>query len=312
MSTQDRNPQRRGVVVGFDGSGEARRAVQWAADEAARRGCPLVIATVLEPPRQPDLYGWSTNAALDEDVRRERTEALTEMADEYRDTLPNGEVTAVFREGHPVTVLSELTDEADSDLLVLGSSGQGAVSRLLLGSTAAEATRAVDVPVVVVRDPTRTQQSGLLTGDAPVVVGVDGTEANERAIDFAFGFADRHGCPVNAVHARADIPQPLPGSPTPEDATTGEGELTDLLEDTLLEPRRRRHPTVPVRTDVVSSKPTDALLERSEQARLLVVGSSRHGVAHRVLLGSVSHAALYHAACPVALVPDPAAIDDSH
>ena len=59
--------------------------------------------------------------------------------------------------------------------------------------------------------------------------------------------------------------------------------------------------------EVSRGRPADALMELAEQADLLVIGSRRWGAATRVLVGSTGEALLHDAACPVVVVPRPAA-----
>jgi nucleotide-binding universal stress UspA family protein len=57
------------------------------------------------------------------------------------------------------------------------------------------------------------------------------------------------------------------------------------------------------RTVVEDQHPAEALVALSADADLLVVGSRGRGGFAELLLGSVSHAAVLHAACPVVVVP---------
>lgn len=63
---------------------------------------------------------------------------------------------------------------------------------------------------------------------------------------------------------------------------------------------------VDVRRAVVEAlAPARALVERSRDADLLVVGSRGRGGFAGLLLGSVSQQCIQHAACPVVVVPPP-------
>jgi nucleotide-binding universal stress UspA family protein len=258
------------IVAGFDGSDVARDAVLWAAAEAHGRGHPLVLARSYERPLLTDV------GLLPDDAREWHCDhSLRVLADECRLVHPGLNVRCTTRAGHPGPVLARLCAQLDAELVVLGSRGHGPVARLVLGSTAAELVHLLDRPVVVVRGA---------VGPGPVLLGLAGTDTDGQAIGFAFESAARHGAPLHAVHGdhHARAPQAL---------------------EQVLAPWRERYPSVEVHTEVVGGKPAQALLERSAGARLLVVGSHHHNAAHRMLRGSISHATLYHADCPVAVVP---------
>jgi nucleotide-binding universal stress UspA family protein len=57
-----------------------------------------------------------------------------------------------------------------------------------------------------------------------------------------------------------------------------------------------------VRTEVLYSHPVDALVDASNQARMIVMGSHGMGALGRLLLGSVSRGVVEHAHCPVAVI----------
>jgi nucleotide-binding universal stress UspA family protein len=136
-----------------------------------------------------------------------------------------------------------------------------------------------------------------------VVVGVDGSSTSAKAIGFAFDFAGRHGGELVAVHAWSDLPMDAlePVRSWDEDWAAIEERGQRLLA-TSLTGHADRHPGVPVHRVVSLERPAQALLELAEDAALLVVGSHGRGTLGSMLLGSVSHAMVYHAPCPVAVV----------
>jgi nucleotide-binding universal stress UspA family protein len=77
----------------------------------------------------------------------------------------------------------------------------------------------------------------------------------------------------------------------------------DIL-DTLLGDLDDALTGVDVQRDVINDRhPAEALLDVSRDADLLVVGSRGRGGFSELLLGSVSHAVVLHAVCPVVVIP---------
>jgi nucleotide-binding universal stress UspA family protein len=132
------------------------------------------------------------------------------------------------------------------------------------------------------------------------VVGVDGSPTSEAALAFAFEAADLHGVPLLAVHTWTDYQI--------ESTMTAvlEGDAIDADERRLLAERLagwgEKFPDVAVTRLVTRYRPARTLLEQSAHAQLVVVGSRGRGGLAGMLLGSVSHALLHHAVCPVAVV----------
>ncbi|WP_020672496.1 universal stress protein [Amycolatopsis nigrescens] len=287
--------QVRPVVVGYDGSEGARAAVRWAGTEARRRDRLLLIVHVFEGARP--LMAESRPVADPGVVqaRPELEQRLAELADQCRHEHPGLEVSGVLLDGAPDEALLSFADEAEPELLVFGSSGLTALPRVLLGSTTAELVRKLRQPVVAVRGRSDTE--------GPVVVGVDGSPTSERAIEFAFDFAARHQAPLQAVHASSDWPlELLTAAPfTPGGAAYADQSTRDAARRQV-DAHAVRYPAVPVDWVSVADRPALALLEKAEQASLVVVGSHGRGAVRRALLGSVSHAVLYHAPCPVAVL----------
>jgi nucleotide-binding universal stress UspA family protein len=293
------------VVAGYDGSDRARQAVRWAANEAAARDSELTVVDVVRPPLAgADVIPGRPVPPVDdletEQILRARAEdRLADVAGETRRTWPDLAVRTRAESGRPAEVLARDADRAD--LLVIGASGRGGLPRILLGSTAAQVLHSATRPVVVVRPG-----QGPGTGGHRVVVGVDGSSTSAKAIDFAFDFAGRHGGELVAVHAWSDLPMDAlePVRSWDEDWAAIEERGQRLLA-TSLTGHADRHPGVPVHRRVSLEQPAQALLEHAEHAALLVVGSHGRGTLGSMLLGSVSHAMIYHAPCPVAVVRAP-------
>ena len=283
------------VVVGSDGSAAARTAVSWAAREAASRERCLVVVEAVEWPVVGVLP--PAGVTVDEETLRGQAERrLAESTRELRQARPDLDVDARVEFGRPSEVLGMVTGR--EDLVVIGSSGRTSVPRALLGSTAAELVHTCDRPIVVVRGTAEEPAHG-----GRVVVGVDGSGTSDRAVGFAFDFADRHGCELVAVHAWSDLPMDAlePVRAWDEDWAALRHDGERLLSDALA-PHQERYPGVAVRRVVEFDRPAHALLADADGAVLLVVGSHGRGAVRGLLLGSVSHAVIYHAPCPVAVL----------
>ena len=283
----------RPVVAGVDGSEAARRAVEWAAGEAARRGAALRLVTAFawtadHVVGHPGL-GERYREEMEEVARRDLAAAAESAGEAAAAGVP---VSTELRVGFPIGTLAEEAQRAQ--LLVVGSRGRGGVAGLLLGSVSAALAAHAACPVVVVRE----EAPG--TVDGPVVVGIDGSPTSDAAIGFAFEAAQARGVPLVALHSWTDLAVDPAMVPLMDWAAVAEAEQAVLAE--RLAGWREKFPEVTVEPVVVRDLPAHALVERSAGAQLVVVGSRGRGGAASLLLGSVSHGLLHRARCPVAVV----------
>jgi nucleotide-binding universal stress UspA family protein len=294
------------VVVGFDGSERSRQAARWAAREAASLGARLVVVNVIRGPF-PEVVVTPVSAPLpqlvgEQAVRAYTKDHLAELAAECARVAPGVDVDTRAFDGHPAAVLAEAGREAR--LLVVGSTGATGLTRVFAGSVAADLAHAFSGPLVVIREP-RTEDDT----DGRVVVGVDGSEPSDRAVEYAVDHVSRHGGVLVGVHATTGLPVDAmaPGGAWGQglglglDADQLRTSADALIAASLAGPLSR-HPEVRAERVVSLARPAEALAEEAEGAALLVVGSHGHGAVRRALLGSVSHAMLHHAPCPLALV----------
>ena len=135
---------------------------------------------------------------------------------------------------------------------------------------------------------------------ARIVVGVDGSEGSKNALRWAVRQAGFTGATLEAITGW-EFPAFYGWAPVmPDDVDFGqlaERALTDTLDEVFGPDRPSR-----LVTRVVCRHPALALVEASEGAELLVVGSRGYGGFKDALLGSVSTYCVHHARCPVTVI----------
>ncbi|HVQ89701.1 MAG TPA: universal stress protein [Mycobacteriales bacterium] len=280
----------RNVLVGVDGSEASLRAAEWAATESAARLVDLTVCCVAaEGPLEKALV-WEP------DFTRDRADhVVAEAVARARRAAPGAPVTGEVAVGSTSEQL--LAHAARYGLLVVGSRGLGAFTGLLVGSVSEQVAEHASCPVVVVRGETANRR-------LPVLLGVDGSAANEPAIEFAFATADRNRVPLVALAAVAPIyiapPIGYPTLPVPDTHDLHAVAATRLAD--ALRPWAEKYPAVVVEQRPVVGRAAPELIRATASCSLLVVGSRGHGQLAGLLLGSISRHVLRHSNCPVAVV----------
>jgi nucleotide-binding universal stress UspA family protein len=140
-----------------------------------------------------------------------------------------------------------------------------------------------------------------------IVVGVDGSAAAERAIEWALEEARVYGDEVLLVHAWQYPVVAMTAFHSQAWPALEHGEVEGVARhalDAVTETARKRAPEVRVDSRLVEGHPGEVLVDASGAARLLVVGSRGLGGFAGMLLGSVSSSCVHHGRCPVVVVRD--------
>jgi nucleotide-binding universal stress UspA family protein len=148
--TMSQTPSVKPILIGYDGTEAADRAVQFTANRAAAEGCPVHVIYVLE---------WSPYSFLSAQELEERHQRRTEELSRAEATLApalrvftdrNIPMTYEVRYGHSGELICQIAKEKKATQIVLGRKGGTALGARLLGSLALTLVQASPVPVTVV------------------------------------------------------------------------------------------------------------------------------------------------------------------
>ncbi len=269
------------IIIGYDGRETADDAVVLGARLAELMDAKLILSFA---------YGDEVVAAVRGD---ETSEASTE--EEADATLRRGlglvpyGIAATTRAvpSSPVdTVLEELAVSEQADLVVIGSSDFGPLSRVLIGTVGDRLMRGAPCAVAIAPAGFGKRPSRPLKR-----IGVcwDGSREAHEARDLGIELARASGAVLRLYAAIVSDEQPIR-----ETAEHGLSEACRAIPDDIL-----------ASGQVVTGEAAHALTDRAEKdgIDLLLLGSRGYGPVRRVLLGAVSDALIRIATCPVLVVP---------
>lgn len=136
------------IVVGDDGSEEAKRAARIAARIGELYGAEAILLRA-QPPLTLSGAGSAADPRMVEDTLRKDEQDLEQRAADLKSVLgqrPRVKATT----GDPTYVLQRETEESEAPVLVaVGRRGLGGVERMLLGGVSSSTLRATNGPVLV-------------------------------------------------------------------------------------------------------------------------------------------------------------------
>jgi nucleotide-binding universal stress UspA family protein len=282
------------LVVGVDGSAASCAAVSWAAHEAAIRRLPVRLLYVVAPTL------ISTAEAPNDTITQAQEIKARQVLDSARRIVNGvqGEARLKVRvEVRYAGVLSTLVDASrDAQMIVVGARGLDEFGWRMVGSVSSGLLHHAQCSVVIVRDPDSVGRGS--RDDAPVLLGIDGSPASEAATALAFDEAARRGVPLVALHAWSDVGVfPILGMDWRVYRDEGDEVLGERLAGW-----QEIYPDVQVHRRLVCDVPARWLIDESDSAQLVILGSRGRGGFAGLHLGSVSSAVAQSARVPVIVV----------
>ena len=136
------------IAVGVDGSESSAAALKWAIRLAKGMGSQVIAiyaldipVYLLEPYDIPIQFDDDWRAAMKSDFENKWCKPLKIAGVKYR---------TVMEEGRAATVIAEVAERENADVIVVGRRGRGGVAELLLGSASHELVLHSRRPVMVV------------------------------------------------------------------------------------------------------------------------------------------------------------------
>ena len=143
----------RRLLVAFDGSAHAQRALADAIEMARACNGRLTLLAVVPEPSVWAFSGYDVPVDVDRLARgvERNYEAMLEAAvSAVPDDVP---VTRILRRGTPGEAIVDAANTGEHDLVVMGCRGRGELRSLLLGSVSHHVLHGSRVPVLVVSAP---------------------------------------------------------------------------------------------------------------------------------------------------------------
>lgn len=141
----------RNVLVPFDGSPSAKRAIQYLVESA--RSTSGLSVHVLNVQAEPTFFGDFGSATMIEQFNASALKHAREINAEALAPLAAANVRCEAHEalGEVVAAVTHAVEEFGCDTVVMGTRGMSNLGNLLMGSVASRVVHGVPVPVLLVK-----------------------------------------------------------------------------------------------------------------------------------------------------------------
>ncbi len=293
----------RTIFVAADFSEGSRGAFRAACSLAREDETRIIVLNVLEPKYVPETpvymgdqtlqYARGPRDRSEHEGLRERLRAVyapdRALRIEYR-----------TREGDPAEEILGSVEEAECDLIVLGTHGRTGLRRLLVGSVAEAVLRRARCPVLALREPDSPRE---MDRDEVILHPTDFSEDSDEALRTARALAQQRGSKLVLLHVMplehliyGDVPAPFDVRAVRDSLTALGGNVDgpDL-----------KHPVATLLTQGDAASEIVRVAEEEKGCGLIVMGTHGRGGLGRLLMGSVAEAVMRRARCPVLSLKSP-------
>ena len=274
------------IVVGYDETAVAGRALDWATDHAAKEDRPLVVvhATGSLGTAAPTSFDHAdpADARVLSKIQGHGETVLAGAIRRVTERRPGVALTPLLVKEDPAPELLHLSRAAA--LVVVGSRGHGISRSVPTGQVGTWLARRTCGPVVVVPDfDLGVKRHGVLAG---VRLGHE----SEAVLAFAFHYASVHDLPLTIAHVSEHT-----SSSDREEQRRSMANVSGVLGE--------QYPDVRLHHLVVTGRPARKLLDLAERMDLLVIGQHRSTGLHASPFGHVRSSIVDRSTSPTAVVP---------
>jgi nucleotide-binding universal stress UspA family protein len=148
------------ILVAFDSSEPANKALDFAVDIAEKYSAELLILSVIQPTITPVLEYPQLGVTAPppvaissyiKEVKDRHRKIISEAYKRIKKTKPNLKVSTKLLEGRPSDTIVETAEQGNFSLIVIGSQGLGGVKKFLLGSVSDRVADEAICPVLIVK-----------------------------------------------------------------------------------------------------------------------------------------------------------------
>lgn len=281
------------VVVGFDGSEDAARALDYGIGEAKRRDAELVVVHAVDDTVLNSAWGVVFDP---EEIKLGAAEMLASTIESaVAAGMDRARVRTQVVLGNPAAAITRLSSQAS--LVVLGRRSASAGEKAFVGSTAVGVVGAAHCPVIVLSAQDAVHEPSL----GQIGVAVDTSARGAVALEWALNECQTHGGRVLVISV-CRAPQGRwfsGGHPTAEQQQAAVDVTRERMTE-MIQPLAAEFPDVEVNLEVEYGVPLDILAARTAELDLLVL--EVHAAFPTYSVGGLIRGLLSHGHCPIGVV----------